>query len=560
MSAILTRLFLGQYLLPRLGMMRASLQLRALLLMLGLVAPAFLFATDCAGPPALQSEVHSKPTAQGFSRLGQWFDARHKFNCAAESYRSALKLNPNSARTLELLATSLSSLGDLQAAAESLRHSIDLSPSVVSSRVKRARILEQLKRSDEAKSEWQAALKLAPASVDALDGMSRYLIAEGDYGGAIALLRPAPATATSEILTLDLAQAYGKSGMLEDAETILKKMAASHPSSYPLTYALVTVLASKRYYSEAAAVTERFAAAYPQNFDAQRLHLRVLITAQDTIHASPVAHRLLQSHPNDDYVLFANGWLELKSGHFSEAKNYLQQSVALNPDSSAAHFDLGLALAKLNESQEAKQEFEKVIAIGDPPPEAHFELAKILKTLGETEESERHMALFREAKDTESQQSLKNAVIKKAEQELTAGNSQNAVKLYREALAFNPNDALLNYKLSVALNGTGDTAGERAALEKAIQIDPDMAIAHNQLGYLDSRDGDPSAAEEHFRHAVRAAPAFTDAWVNLAATLAMQSRFAEAESAVASALQLEPKNAQALQLKQELAASREQRK
>ena len=87
-----------------------------------------------------------------------------------------------------------------------------------------------------------------------------------------------------------------------------------------------------------------------------------------------------------------------------------------------------------------------------------------------------------------------------------------------------------------------------------------MAIAHNQLGYLDSRDGDPSAAEEHFRQAVRTAPTFTDAWVNLAATLAMQSKFAEAESAVASALQLDPKNAQALQLKQELAASREQRR
>ena len=83
-----------------------------------------------------------------------------------------------------------------------------------------------------------------------------------------------------------------------------------------------------------------------------------------------------------------------------------------------------------------------------------------------------------------------------------------------------------------------------------------MAIAQNQLGYLDSREGDPAAAEEHFRQAVRAAPTFTDAWINLAATLGMESKFSEAEAAVANALKLEPENAQALQLKEELAASR----
>ncbi len=81
-----------------------------------------------------------------------------------------------------------------------------------------------------------------------------------------------------------------------------------------------------------------------------------------------------------------------------------------------------------------------------------------------------------------------------------------------------------------------------------------MAIAHNQLGYLASRSGDSAAAEEHFRRAVAAAPAYTDAWINLAATLGMESKFAEAEKAVASALRLDPKNTKAQQLQHDLAA------
>jgi tetratricopeptide (TPR) repeat protein len=538
--------------------MHVPSQLRAVLLpILAIFATAYAAAEDCAGPSSLMA---SKPTSESFVRLGKWFDARRKHGCAAEAYRSALKLNSDSARVLELLGSSLSSLGNLSAADSAFQQSIRRAPAVASSHLKRAQILEQLHRTDDAKSEWEAALRLAPTSVEALDGMSRHLIAEGNYGGAIALLRSAPHTAGSETLTLDLAQAYGKASRLEEAEALLKKMLAAHPSSFPLIYSLTAVLSNARFYTEAAAVSGKFAAAHPQNFDAQRLYLRALITGQDALRAGPVARQLLQSYPNDDYVLFANGWVELQAGHFANAKEYLQRSVALNADSSGAHFDLGVALAKINDAQGAKQEFDKVIALGNPPPEAHYELAKVLNSLGETEEAERHLALFREWKDTESRRDLTHSIAKKADQELAARNSEQAIKLYREAVETSPNDALLNYKLSVALDAAGDTAGERAALEKAIQIDPDLAVAHNQLGYLESGNGDPAAAEEHFREAVRAAPTFTDAWINLAATLGMQSKFSEAQSAVASALKLEPKNAQALQLKNDLAASREQQK
>ena len=89
-------------------------------------------------------------------------------------------------------------------------------------------------------------------------------------------------------------------------------------------------------------------------------------------------------------------------------------------------------------------------------------------------------------------------------------------------------------------------------MEKALELDPDMAIAHNQVGYLLSRGGDLVSAEEHFRQAVRSAPTFTDAWINLAATLGMESKFQEAQDAVNTALKLDPKNVQALHLRDDL--------
>ena len=107
----------------------------------------------------------------------------------------------------------------------------------------------------------------------------------------------------------------------------------------------------------------------------------------------------------------------------------------------------------------------------------------------------------------------------------------------------------------MALDRAGNTDDERTVLEQAVKIDPDFALAQNQLGYLASRGGDPASAEEHFRQAVRASPGYTQAWVSLAATLGMESRFPEAQEAVASALRLDPNNAEAKQLRKDLTAA-----
>jgi Flp pilus assembly protein TadD len=50
-------------------------------------------------------------------------------------------------------------------------------------------------------------------------------------------------------------------------------------------------------------------------------------------------------------------------------------------------------------------------------------------------------------------------------------------------------------------------------------------------------------------------PRYAPAWVNLAATLASESRFGEARSAVGAALKVDPSDAEALRLRQMLPVS-----
>jgi tetratricopeptide (TPR) repeat protein len=109
------------------------------------------------------------------------------------------------------------------------------------------------------------------------------------------------------------------------------------------------------------------------------------------------------------------------------------------------------------------------------------------------------------------------------------------------------------------LQDLNDVDGERAALNQAVKANPRYAPAQYQLGYLESRGGDNAAAEKLFRLAVDAAPRYTEAWVALAATLAMESRFPEAQDAVGIALKIEPDNAGALELRKNLTAGQGQR-
>jgi tetratricopeptide (TPR) repeat protein len=48
----------------------------------------------------------------------------------------------------------------------------------------------------------------------------------------------------------------------------------------------------------------------------------------------------------------------------------------------------------------------------------------------------------------------------------------------------------------------GDTAAARAAFERALARNPDVARAHSALAFLDAQSGAPAASLEHFRRAL----------------------------------------------------------
>jgi len=504
----------------------------------------------CVPPKDLQAKIQTQPSADTYAEAGMWYGDHRQYACAVGAYQAALRREPKSAEFLYLLGLNLLRQGDINEAVTPLQQSIEIKPEVLKPHLLLATAFDGLHRAVEARTEWMAALKIDPHSDIALDGVSKNLLAAGNFDAVIGLLGPEP---KGENLILDVAAAYVADGTVDQAIDALKKGLESHPASRALTRALITNLATQARYQEAAKLGEKLVKQFPHDLDSQTLYLDVLVLSDDEDLARPLAKKLLAVAPHNFMVLYLNGVLENRAGNFTGGRTFLEQAVALNPNHYNCRYNLGIALSDLGDSQGAREQFEKALALGAFEPQVRFEYAKVLRTLGQTTLAAEQLKLYQQEQKANADRTLAANKMGQADKELADGDPKKAVALYRDALAVAPQSALLSYKLSVALDRVGDTAAEHEALQKAVQLDPQMAIAHRQLGYLDFSNGDFAAAEEQFREAVRAAPGYTEAWINLAATLATESRQSEAEQAVQRALEIDPHNADALALQKDLA-------
>jgi len=504
----------------------------------------------CSGPQDLAAKLRAHPTTENAVLMGNWFASHNQFDCAVQTFRAALKADPHSAQLHYLAGLALAGAGRPAEGIPDLRRSAQLDPQAIRPHLVLAHLYDQAGQHKEAEDEWRNALAIDPKSEDALGGMANELLARNDYAGVIALLRSAP---RAERLAIQLAQALGKLDYLDDAAAVLTEAVQLNPGSLALAKAMTVVLIQQQHYDQAIRLVQTTAEAHPDNVDAQLDLFRILVLTNHFDQARPLGPKLLAQRPHDPEVLYLAGILDRAVGDFPHAKEHLEAAVTLNPNFFNSRYNLGVVLVLLHEWKEAKENLEKAIELDTPVPEVHFELAKALRGLGETERANEEMKLYQQLKKADAVALEAATAAAEADKDLKAGKTEDAVRRYREAIEGAPTNAMYKYKLSIALRISGDEAGERAQLEEAVKLDPRLAGAQNELGYVLSRAGDANGALEHFRMAVDAAPAWTEAWINLAGQLAVVSRFPEAREAVAKALALDPSNAEARELSDRLA-------
>jgi superkiller protein 3 len=520
-------------------------------LLLGLAAGS-LAHSACNVSPEVKAHLAGKPATETYFAIGTWFGGQEQYGCAVEAFSSAARLDPTSANFQYMWGLSLYSEGHDADAAAPLRRAAHLDPSDVKPHLTLAATLDRQKRIAEAEAEWRAALAIDPDSAAALDSLSQDLVSQLDYASVIALLEsPSNGRARTSLQSLNLGVAYGGTAQLDKAVAVLREGLNDDPDSLAIADELAVVLMLQGRDAEAFSTLDLALAKHPDDEPTQLLNLRIMVSSHSA-KAAEFARKLLATYPNQWEVLYLNGVLESQDADFQAARSHMERSIALNPRYYQSHDELGNILAKLGELPAAKEQFEKAIALGDSEPEVQYDLAKVLQRLGDTAGAKEKLTIYQQLKTARSDKVQAAGKAEVGDQAMAAGDPDKAASLYREALETDPDEPLLSYKLSQALDKMKDVPGEKVALMRAIQLNPNLAEAQNQMGYLIVREGDLAQAEAYFRAAVQASPSYVVAWINLAATLASEGKWQEARQGLAHALEIDPNNADARKLMQAL--------
>ncbi|HKS26123.1 MAG TPA: sulfatase-like hydrolase/transferase [Thermoanaerobaculia bacterium] len=118
--------------------------------------------------------------------------------------------------------------------------------------------------------------------------------------------------------------------------------------------------------------------------------------------------------------------------------------------------------------------------------------------------------------------------------------TNEAIALYRQAVALAPQSADAWYNLATALQESGAAREAAIALSEAEKRDPKRPELHNVKGVALIESGDAAGAEREFRAAIDADPRSARAYNNLGNALRAQNRFDDAAGAYRQAIALAP--------------------
>ena len=153
------------------------------------------------------------------------------------------------------------------------------------------------------------------------------------------------------------------------------------------------------------------------------------------------------------------GSLYLKQGRPARAVAALERATRLDSTAGGAHFNLGLAHARLEEHPAAVAAFEHALALEPDNPRVLFALGATLRSQHRYLEAAEHI---------------------------------------ERAITLNPDRAENHFELGQVRRAIGDFAGARTAFTRAITLDPDLLEARYLYSDLLARDQQLTASRESF--------------------------------------------------------------
>jgi tetratricopeptide (TPR) repeat protein len=247
----------------------------------------------------------------------------------------------------------------------------------------------------------------------------------------------------------------------------------------------------------------------------------------------------------------------LQSGKTQEAKTFLQPAIEIDPTDAQAHYLLGEAHFQLRDFQAAKQSYARAAELQPKNKQAYYGLIKACGQLGQRDEVAKFSQKFQQlesatiAADREFRERFDELEKIRGEVAVTcidagrlyATHDQltKAEPLWKRACELdqdNPAGRKLLGTLYLGQRKSGDALEQFKELARLEPGDPDH---FQQLGFLEARLGNMSAAERNFKQMLKIAPKNAAGYRSLAKFYLNTKRQAvQAQRLATTAVELEP--------------------
>jgi predicted Zn finger-like uncharacterized protein len=410
-------------------------------------------------------------------------------------------------------------------------------------------------RAADARTAFDAALKLDPRNVSALVGQGEVLYTESRFTEALTRFDTAVQTDPTSIRAI-VSDAKAKLALerLADAKTQLAAARAKWPKDWRVAFWLgkaeLTLGNKPAAEKELLASVELLDVKDPDAFQPY-VTLATLYAGQGK--TKDAEARLAEAKaklPDTSSLRRALGDVAASRGDFEGAVQHFRMAIEKDPLDLSTRFRLGVTLRRMRKVDEASAEFDKIVAVDKDYPGLALERGLLYEESGDIEKAleQFQSALARAPNDADLQlrvgasyvaigrpgdavPMLRKVYEKRAQSAEAnhflgralflqggAGSQVEAMRFLKRAAELDPNRAEYHLYVGWAANNAipAQLGLARDAIEKALAIDKLLADAYWQRGVLERKQGAVDDAIADLKHALALKPTLTDAHAGLA--------------------------------------------
>ena len=394
---------------------------------------------------------------------------------ALVAFRTALRKSPGLESAMLGEACALHLSYELEDAEEAYRRVLARNPASVEALTNMVILGQQKKDDASIREHARRLLALDPDSEPALLALANVSLAAGAFEAAtvhcarLARLRP-----EQHDYWYNLGVAEERRGELQASARAFENAASAQQSSAAAYLACAAVYEKMGDNAAASAALERVLRISPESLNPQesdvKIHIAVLAERQGRMQEAIAIYEGVLAHdPSHSGARFRLGYSKLERQDYQGASQDFEACLAQRPDWREAEINLSLAYSKSNRPGDAQAVLDRLLAREPDALEALRGSAAVSLTADPAQALEKLVKLH-SAGDHSAAVSFNSGLLHQQ-----AGDLQQAIACYREALIADPRYSAALVNLGHALMATGEAEAARESWASAIELNPSLA-------------------------------------------------------------------------------------